>query len=417
MKVVVLGAGVVGTATAWYLARAGHEVVVAERREGPGLETSFANGGQVSPCHAEPWANPAVLGKMLRWLGRDDAPLVFRWTRWDPRLWAWGVRFLANCTASRAEVNTERTIRVALYSRQCLQELRAETGLDYEQRTDGILHIYRDPAEFAHARAAAGLMGRFGLPRLDKTPAECVAIEPALAHVAPELAGGIHTPGDESGDAYLFTSRLADLAAGQGVTFRTGVTVRALEHSGKRVTGVVTDHGRLAADGVVLALGSYSPLLARPLGLRLPIIPAKGYSVTVPVAGHGGAPKVSITDDEFKTVYSRLGERLRIAGTAETAGWDTDLNDRRWRLLLERARSLFPDGGDYDTPQPWTGLRAVTPDSVPLLGATPYENLWLNTGHGTLGWTMACGSGRVIADLLSGRKPEIDIIGLGLDRF
>ena len=413
MRVVVVGAGVVGTAAAWFLAKAGHEVTVVERRDGAGLETSFANGGQVSACHAEPWANPATPRKILKWLGREDAPLLFRWRRWDPALWAWGLRFLANCTAGRAAVNTERTLRIAVYSRHCLQALRAETGLAYDQRAKGILHIYRDGAEFEHACRAAEVMRRHGLDRLVKTPAECLAIEPALATAADDLAGGIHTPDDESGDAHKFTAGLAALAAGFGVEFRYGSTVLGLVREANRVTGVVTDRGTLTADVYLLAAGSWSPLLARAIGIRLPIVPAKGYSLTVPVDGHAGAPTVSVTDDEHKMVYSRLGERLRIAGTAEMTGLDASLNPNRWKVLLTKARCLFPDGGDYSQAEPWAGLRPVTPDSVPILGATPLRNLWLDTGHGTLGWTMSCGSGRVLADLISGRTPEIDVKGLG----
>ncbi|MGE5547240.1 MAG: D-amino acid dehydrogenase [Solirubrobacterales bacterium] len=417
MRVLVLGAGVVGTAAAWYLAKAGHAVTVLDRNPGAGLETSFANGGQVSPCHAEPWAHPGVMAKVTQWLGREDAPLLFRWNRWDPALWAWGLRFLANCTAGRARINTERALRIALYSRNCLRALRDETGLEYDQRRQGILHIYRDPVEFEHALGAAEVMRKNGLPRVAKTPVECVAVEPALAAAAPTLAGGILTPEDESGDAFKFTTGLADLAGRNGVEFRFGVTITGFEREHGRISAVVTDAGRFDADAYVLALGSYSPLLARDLGLRLPIVPAKGYSITVPVDGHDGAPTVSITDDEAKMVYSRLGHRLRAAGTAEFSGWDTSLNPVRWKVLLAKARALFPDGGDYDKVEPWTGLRPVTPDSVPILGATPIPNLWLDTGHGTLGWTMACGSGRVIADLISGRAPDISLDGLTLKRF
>lgn len=416
-RVVVIGAGVVGIASAWYLAKAGHEVTVVDRREGAGLETSFANGGQISPCHAEPWANPSVLPKVLRWLGREDAPLLFRWNRWDPVLWAWGLRFLANCTPSRAEINTERTLRVALYSRACLGELRAETGIDYDQQARGILHVYRDGAQFEHACHAAQVMIRHGLHRQPKTPGECVTIEPALAAVQGQLAGGIYTPDDESGDAHKFTRQLAALAAAKGVEFRWNMDIQGLIRDGGRVSGLATAQGTITGDSYVLAAGCDSPLLARPLGLKLPIIPAKGYSVTVPVANHAGAPFVSITDDEHKMVYSRLGDRLRAAGTAEMAGYDRTLNPVRANLILENARSLFPDGGDFDRAEPWAGLRPVTPDSVPLLGATPFPNLWLNTGHGTLGWTMSCGSGKVIADLVSGLVPDISMDGLGIGRF
>ncbi len=416
MRVVVLGAGVVGTAAAWYLAKAGHEVTVLDRREGAGLETSFANGGQISPCHAEPWANPHVLPKVLKWLGREDAPLLFRWGRWDPALWSWGLRFLGNCTRARADLNTERTLRVALYSRACLQDLRAETGLEYDQRRLGILHVYRSQREFDTACSTAQLMGEYGLRRLEKSAKDCVTIEPALSAAAHQLAGGIHTPDDESGDAHKFTHALAALAAQRGVDFRYGVTINALIKDGDRITGVETGKGLITADAYVLAAASYSPLLARPLGLRLPVVPAKGYSITLPVEGNG-APFVSITDDEFKMVYSRLGDRLRAAGTAEMTGYDTSLNPRRWQLIRDRAKALFPHAGDYAKAEPWTGLRPVTPDSVPILGPTPIKNLFLDTGHGTLGWPMACGSGRVIADLVSGHQPDIDMTGLGLERF
>jgi len=417
VKIVVIGAGVVGTAAAWYLTGEGHEVEILERREAAGLETSFANGGQISPCHAEPWANPTVLPKILHWLGREDAPLLMRWRRWDPELWAWGLSFLANCTPGRAKLNTERALRLALYSRQSLRDLRDQTKIAYDQRTEGILHIYRDAREFAHASATAGMMLDHGLERLVKTPAECARIEPALASFAPALAGGIFTPGDESGDAHRFTQALAALAAARGARFRWNVAVRGLRRDGDRIDGLVTDSGTIEADAYVLATGCVSPALVRPLGLRLPIVPAKGYSITVPVDTHLGAPTVSITDDEHKIVYSRLGERLRVAGTAEMTGFDLTLTPSRVAAITARAREMFPDGGDYSRAEPWTGLRPTTPDGVPLIGATPFRNLWLNTGHGTLGWTMACGSGRLLADLIAGRRPDIDPAGLGMERL
>ncbi|MFD2233487.1 D-amino acid dehydrogenase [Phaeospirillum tilakii] len=416
VKIIVIGAGVVGTAAAWYLAAAGHEVEVVERRDGAGLETSFANGGQISPCHAEPWANPAVLPKLARWLGREDAPLLMRWRRWDPELWAWGASFLVNCLPGRTEANTERVLRLALYSRDCLRRLRAETGIAYDQRTAGILHIYRDPAEYAHACAAADLMRRHGLDRVALTVAECLEHEPALAAVAPTLAGGIFTPGDESGDAHLFTRELARLAEGRGVRFRYGVGVRRLVTRGERVAGLDTEAGQLEAEVYVLAAATASRALARPLGLHLPIVPAKGYSITAPVTDPARAPVVSITDDEHKIVVSRLGERLRVAGTAEMTGEDLTLTPARVAAVLGHARALFPGGADYDRAEPWTGLRPATPDGVPLVGPTRYHNLWLDTGHGTLGWTMACGSGALLADLIGRRRPAIDPAGLGLSR-
>jgi len=417
VKVVVLGAGVVGTAAAWYLVKNGHEVTVVERQPGAGLETSFANGGQVSPCHAEPWANPGTPLQALRWLGHADAPLVFQWWRYDPQLWAWLVRFLANCTPGRTAINTDRTLRVALYSRACLQALRAETAVAYDQKTLGILHVYRDPRTFDHASASAGLMTTLGLNRAVKTVAEAAAIEPALRGVAGELAGAIFTPDDESGDAHKFTQALAALAATRGVNFRFDTTVTGFKREGDKVTAVITDRGDITGDAYLMAMASWSTPWAKMLGLKLPVYPAKGYSATLPVTDPAKAPQVSITDDEHKMVYSRLGNRLRCAGTAELAGWNDTMTPVRSAAILRHAKALFPGAGDFDAAELWCGLRPTTPDSVPLLGRTKLRNLFLDTGHGTLGWTMSCGSGKAVADLISGHPPEIDMNGLGIDRF
>ena len=411
MKVIVLGAGVIGTASAWYLAQAGHEVAVVDRREGPGLETSFANGGQVSVCHAEPWANPGAPLKVLRWLSREDAPLLFR-LRMDPSQWSWGLRFLLECTAWRTRENIAQILAMAFYSRMALRELRAVTGIAYDESTRGILHYYTDRAELEAAREATAVMRRHGLDRVERTVEEAVAIEPALAPAAARIVGATYTPSDESGDAYLFTAALARLAQEKGAQFLCNREIRGLRATQKGVSGVVVagpgGEETIAGDAFVVALGSYSGLLTRPLGLALPIYPAKGYSATVPVADPDKAPRVSLTDDEAKIVITRLGSRLRIAGTAELSGWSTDLNPVRCEALVRRARSLFPDAGDWSAPQYWAGLRPATPSNVPLVGATRIPNLWLNTGHGTLGWTMACGSGAALADLVSGRKPAVD---------
>ncbi|MBI4969069.1 MAG: D-amino acid dehydrogenase [Rhodospirillales bacterium] len=412
MRVIVLGAGVIGTATAYWLVRDGHEVTVLDRQPGAGLETSFANGGQISASHAEPWANPATPAKVLRWLGRKDAPLLWRW-RLDPALWAWGLRFLANCTPGRTRINTERTLRIALYSRTLLKALRAETGIEYDQRSEGILHLYRDGREFDLAVKAAAAMRAMGLERRVLDPAACVRLEPALAQA--KLIGGIHSPEDESGDAHLFTQRLAVLAQERGATFRYATRIEAIETEAGRLCAIRTDQGRLACQTAVLALGSFSTGLAKSLGFTLPVVPAKGYSVTLPAGP--GAPKMSLTDDELKMVYSRLGERLRIAGTAEFAGLDAAIDPLRARLLLDRALGLLPQAGDPAKAQYWAGLRPVTPDSVPILGPSPIAGLFLATGHGTLGWTMSVGTGRFMADLVGGKRPEIDPKGLGIDRF
>lgn len=417
MKVVVLGAGVVGTAAAWYLRQAGHEVTVVERQAGAGLETSFANGGQVSPCHAEPWANPETPFKALEWLGHPDAPLIFKWWRYDPELWAWLARFLINCTPGRTRINTDRTLRVAIYSRACLQALRQYTGLSYDQKTEGILHVYRDPRALDHAIKTSALMNALGLKRQTKTVAEALAIEPALSDVAGELAGAIFTPDDESGDAHKFTVALAGRAEAEGVIYCYNTKVEGFQRDGDKIGAVMTDRGPITADAYVIAMGSWSRVWAKQLGLKLPLYPAKGYSATLAITEPSAAPNVSITDDEHKLVFSRLGERLRCAGTAELSGWSDAMDPVRANAIVRGAKSLFPRAGDYASAQLWAGLRPTTPDSVPILGKTPIKNLYLDTGHGTLGWTMACGSGKALADLISGREPEIDMTGLGMERF
>jgi D-amino-acid dehydrogenase len=409
MRVIVLGAGVTGTASAWYLARAGHDVTVLERQDGAGLEASFANGGQISVSHAEPWANPNTPRKIAKWLAREDAPLLFR-LRADLRQWLWGLAFLRECTPARTRRNIRQIVNLGLYSRASLQALRAETGIEYDCLARGILHFYTSRSEFDAAQEPARVMREHGCELEMKSADECVAIEPALAHARDRLVGGSWTPSDESGDAHKFTRALAALAAAQGVDFRYGTRIAGLQHAGDRIAGVRIEGcaSPMTADAYVLCLGSYSPLVARPLGIGLAIYPAKGYSVTLPVADASRAHSVSLTDDEYKLVFSRLGDRLRIAGTAEFAGYDTGINEVRCRAILRRAGELFPGAGDASRAEFWAGLRPATPSNVPTIGATRYANLFLNTGHGTLGWTHCCGSGRAIAEIVSGRKPELD---------
>jgi len=408
MRVAVLGAGVVGVTAAWYLAEAGHEVIVIDRQPAPAQETSFANGGQISASHAEPWANPAAPLKILQWLGREDAPLLWRW-RADPRQWAWGLRFLRECTASRTRANIAAILRLALYSRTALQTLRRATGIEYDHLERGILHFYSDEREFERAISQAALMREHGCDRVVKNAAECLAIEPALAAGKLRIIGGTYTASDESGDACKFTQELAKHCVRRGVIFRYGVAIESLLPEAGRIAGVGLQDGEaLVADAYVAALGSYTPLLLRPLGMVLSLVPAKGYSATIPLHPGSIAPTVSLIDDRCKLVFSRLGNRLRVAGTAEFAGYDTALNAVRCAALLERALTLFPQAGRRDQVEFWAGLRPATPGNVPLIGRTSYSNLFLNTGHGTLGWTMACGSGHLLADLVSGRTPEID---------
>ena len=416
MRVVVLGAGVTGVAAAWYLNRAGHEVSVLERQSAAGMETSFANGGQISVSHAEPWANPHAPWQIVQWLAREDAPLLFR-LRADWQQWKWGLAFLRECTPARTRHNIAQLVNLGLYSRAALQSLRAQTGIEYHQVTRGILHFYTSSKAWDNAQAPARVMREFGCDLEMVDAARCVEIEPALAYARHLIVGASMTASDESGDAHAFTQGLAHKCADAGVRFRHGVTVDALETAGSgaarriEATRIRNQQGaieRVAADAYLLCLGSYSPLLTRPLGMALNIYPAKGYSVTMPVADASRAHHVSLTDDEYKLVFSRLGDRLRIAGTAELNGYDTELNAVRCNAILKRAQQLFPGAGDASQAQFWTGLRPATPSNVPYIGSSRIANLFLNTGHGTLGWTHACGSGQAIAEILSGRKPEVD---------
>ncbi|MCB2108939.1 MAG: D-amino acid dehydrogenase [Rhodobacteraceae bacterium] len=416
--IVVLGAGVVGTTTAFALAADGHRVTVIDRQPGPGLETSFANGAQISACHVKPWAEPGAPWQALKWMFQADAPLLIKPFRWDPDLWRWGLRFLTKCTAAQARESMNRALRIAIYSRSVLGAWRQQTNIQYDQVLRGILHIYRSPAEFEKGKALAARLSEFGLRQDILDPDACVACEPALAHLATrDLVGGILSPEDESGDAHRFTAELAKLAQARNVTFRFGETVKTIDRDGKRICGISTDRGYVEGDAVVLALGSFSPRLTRELGLNLPVYPAKGYSITAHVTKSDAAPTVSILDEARYMVFSRLGDRLRVAGTVELGGWSMDLDPVRVKPLLDNARETFPEASDYGEVAPWCGLRPATPDSLPIVGATSFENLFLNTGHGTLGWTMACGSAKVIADLIAGRQPEIDLEGLGIARF
>lgn len=418
MRVIVLGAGVVGVSAAYALARRGAEVLVLDRRDAPAMETSFANGGQISACHVTPWATPNTPHQLAKWLGRPDAPLYLPFWKPDFDLWRWGLLFLANTSAARSCRNLERSLRVALHSRAVIKRWREELGLNYDALSRGILNFYRDPREFDAAIRANAAMNAHGLDRTAKTPDECVALEPALATVHPLLVGGIFSPSDESGDAFLFTQGLAKEAEKLGVTFRFGAAIGALEAENATLRAVLLDNGeRLPCDAAVVSLGSFSGKLTQSVGFGLPIYPAKGYSITVSTAGHAGAPTVSLIDDENKMVFSRFGERLRAAGTAELNGWSDTIVQRRADVILTKTRALFPDASDYAEPNFWAGLRPSTPDSAPIIGKTPVKGLWLNTGHGTLGWTMAAGSGDVIADAILGLPTAIDLGGLGMDRF
>ncbi|MBI1173035.1 FAD-dependent oxidoreductase [bacterium] len=416
MRVVVLGAGVIGVTSAWYLAKAGHEVTVIDRQSGPALETSFANAGEISPGYASPWAAPGIPMKALKWLFMQHAPLILQ-PRLDMARVDWIVRMLANCTSDAYAINKSRMVRLAEYSRDCLRDLRGTTGISYDERTQGTLQLFRTQKQVDAACKDIAVLKADGVPFEVLSPEECVAAEPGLASSFNKIAGGLRLPGDETGDCFKFTNRLAAMAEAAGVTFRYGVGINRLDRQGDRITGVDTTEGRVTADAYVLALGSYSPALVKPLGMKLPVYPVKGYSITVPIVDEARAPVSTVMDETYKIAITRLGDRIRVGGMAEIAGFDHSLSPRRKATLTHSVEDLFGGAADQSQATFWSGLRPMTPDGTPVVGATPLANLWLNTGHGTLGWTMSTGSARVLADLVSGRAAEIDTSDLGIARY
>ena len=415
MKVMVLGSGVIGVTSAWYLAKAGHEVTVLDRQAGPGLETSFGNAGEISPGYASPWAAPGIPRKALRWLLMKHAPLIFR-PKPDPAMMTWLRQMLANCTYERYAVNKGRMVRLAEYSRDKLIELRADTGISYDERTRGTLQLFRTRMQLEGIGKDVDVLKTDGVPFEVLDPAGCIAAEPALGAVRDLFVGGLRLPNDETGDCYKFTVGLATLARDAGVRFRHGVTIRGLRWRGDRVEGIETDHGLETADSFVAALGSYTPQLLKPLGLRIPVYPVKGYSLTIPIKDAARAPESTVMDETFKIAITRLGDRIRVGGMAEISGFTEDLPKRRRATLERSVTDLFP-GGDMGAASFWSGLRPMTPDGTPIIGRTHLVNLALNTGHGTLGWTMACGSARILADVVSGAEPEIPVSDLALARY
>jgi len=416
VKVIVLGSGVIGVTSAYYLARAGHEVTVIDRQPKPALETSFANAGEVSPGYSSPWAGPGVPVKAVKWLLMKHGPLVIR-PKLDPVMWFWLLKLLRNCTSARYAVNKSRMIPIAEYSRDCLRALRSETGIRYDERERGTLQLFRYSAQLDHTADDVAVLKQNGVPFEVLDRDGCVAAEPALAAVKDKIAGGLRLPQDETGDCHMFTQALAFEAEKLGVRFMFNVGIEGLNADATRITGVATSTGVMQADAYVLALGSWSPRLVRPLGISLPVYPVKGYSITVPIADPDGAPVSTVMDESYKVAITRLGDRIRVGGTAEISGYSDKLYAARRATLDHSLSDLFPRGGDLKKATFWSGLRPMTPDGPPIIGATRYSNLHLNTGHGTLGWTMACGSGRVLADLLSGRKPDIDTSELAISRY
>ncbi len=416
MKIAILGSGVIGVTTAYELGRRGFEVTVLDRQGGCGAETSFANGGQLSYSHAEPWASPHVLPKLPKWMFLPDAPLVLR-PRLDWQMTRWGIQFLRNCTRTRTAINHVTLLRLNLYSKECMTKIRSDTGIEFDFSDRGILNIYGSDREFDHAKRQNEFQAKFGGEQRVLTAAECLAIEPSLSDTKRHIAGGILSDADELGDAYTFCTELARISTERyGVSFRCGVTIEGLlPGENDDIESVITSEGEVTADAYVMALGSYSPLHLRPLGIDIPVYPMKGYSITLDA--NEACPEGSVADDMHKVVYTRLGHRLRIAGTAEFAGYDASVKKRRIHSILKTARGLFPNAGWNQEMHSWACLRPSTPDGPPILGSTPFSNLFLNTGHGTLGWTQAAASAALVADMMEGKTPAILMHGLTLERY
>ena len=416
MKVAVLGGGVVGVTTAYSLALAGHEVTVIDRQSGPGLETSFGNAGEISPGYASPWAAPGIPLKAVRWLLMKHAPLILR-PQLDGEMLAWLLSMLRNCTARRYALNKGRMVRLAEYSRDCLIDLRAATGVTYDERMQGTLQLFRSQYQLDGVGKDIEVLRANGVPFEVLDRAGCIAAEPGLAYADDAFVGGLRLPKDETGDCFKFTNALAKLAEAQGVDFRFDTTVESFEVDARGVTAVRTSRGPLTADAYVVAMGSFSARLVRPLGLKLPVYPVKGYSITAPIIDADRAPVSTLLDETYKVAITRLGDRIRVGGMAEISGYNNDLPERRRATLRRSVGGLFPRAGDLEGATFWSGLRPMTPDSTPVIGPTKIDNLYLNTGHGTLGWTMACGSAQVLSDIISGRSPAIESADLSIARY
>jgi D-amino-acid dehydrogenase len=413
MRITVLGAGLAGVTAAWYLQEDGHEVTVVDRQPDAALETSFANAGLISSGHAFAWASPRAVRIMLKSLFLRDQPLRFRLSA-DPAFWRWTLKFLRQCTTERAHANTRIKHRLCRYAEQVLHDLIARTGIACDHERRGLLYVHRTQESLERGIVNMRIMedGGHEIEVVDRDRA--AAIDPALAPSKGKIAGGIYCPTDGSGDAHKFTQALAALCAERGVRFLFGTTVQRLEAAGDRIERAVTDRGELAAEVYVLALGSYSPLLTRPLGEQVPVYPIKGYSATIPMNGANGAPTVGGIDEDNLCAYVRLGDRVRVTSVAEFAGYDTSYRPADFRSMLGALRDLYPNAGDFSQPRYWACLRPMTPDGPPIVGRGRYRNLYHDTGHGHMGWTMSCGTARITADLIAGRAPEVPLDGLTL---
>jgi D-amino-acid dehydrogenase len=416
LKVVVLGAGVIGVTAAHYLRQEGHEVVVIDRQPAAALETSFGNAGEISPGYASPWAGPGIPAKAIKWLMMRHAPLILR-PRLDPQMLTWLAMMLRNCTEQRYAINKSRMVGLAEFSRDELKALRTRLGIAYDERSQGTLQLFRTDKQLEGSAKDVEVLRSYGVPYELLDVDGCVRVEPGLSGSRHLIAGGLRLPNDETGDCHIFTTKLAERLAADGVEFRWSTTVEVLEQAGGLITGVRTSGGIVRGDAYLVAMGSFSPRIVAPLGVRLPVYPVKGYSITVPITDATRAPESTLLDETYKIAITRLGNRIRVGGMAEISGFDRSLPPRREATLLHCLNDLFPGAADKGETGYWSGLRPMTPDGPPIIGRTKVNNLFLNTGHGTLGWTMACGSGAVVASIIAGKHPPIPTDGLSLDRY
>ncbi len=416
MKVIVLGSGVVGLTSAWYLAQAGHEVIVIDRQPSSAQETSFANAGQISYGYSSPLSAPGVPQKAFKWMTQKHSPLIMR-PSVSPDLYAWTLRFLANCTQARYKTNKSRMLRIANYSRECLIDLRKTTDIDYEGRQEGTLQVFRRQEQVDAVQKDMKILADSGTKFKLLTTQECLIHEPGLTAVKDKIVAGLHLPDDETGDCFKFCQELTQMAINAGVTFKFNVQIKRLIKNGDKITGVSTSEGDLSADAYIVSMGSHSQSMLKPLGINVPIYPVKGYSLTLPIINEEHAPTSTVMDETYKVAITRFRDRIRVAGTAELAGFDMQLSEKRKATIAMVVNDLFPQAIDLAQAEYWTGLRPMTPDGTPIIGKTIIPNLYINAGHGTLGWTMACGSGRLISDIVSGKKPDIDTNGLDASRY
>ncbi len=416
MKIVVLGSGVIGTTSAWYLAQQGHEVTVIDRQPAAALETSFANAGEISPGYSAPWAAPGIPLKAIKWLFMEHAPLIIQ-PKPDFAKLKWMAQMLANCTAKAYHENKGRMVRIAEYSRDCLTDLRGQVDIAFDERQQGTLQVFRTQKQLDSAQKDIDVLREGGVPFELLDVKGCIAVEPGLANASHKIVGGLRLPKDETGDCFKFTQSLAAKAEAAGVKFRYDTEIKRLIRKGDRIASVLTSVGEIHADAFVLALGSYSPFLVKEFGIDLPVYPLKGYSITVPIKDASRAPESTVMDETHKIAITRLGNRIRVGGMAEIAGFDFSLSPKRQRTLTHSVEDLFGGAGDQSQASFWCGLRPMTPDGTPIVGRSPISNLFLNTGHGTLGWTMSAGSGKLLADIISGRATEIESEDLGYSRY